>query len=167
MIVDYSHGRSEDTSDVPEDVPLFVDVRPGDCPNLIMPDADGNLLIAVLGSENLSADGIETETIRLNDLNVEFQSVSYQDLATPFIGTDPGCHTEGGDGIVDLVINYKTADVIEALGLKSKKDETTPIVVTGRFNGKLDNQPFVGQDFVKVPGPVLSPVNMLLLRGDE
>ena len=158
MIVDYDHGPSEDTSNVPEDVPLFVDILPGECPNVVTSSSDDNMVIAVLSSDKVNADGIDTQTIMLNGQKVVLQSFSYKDLAMPFIGTDPGCHEEGGDGMVDLILNYKIDDVIEALRLKARKGETTPIVVTGQLNDGYSNRPFVGQDFIKVSVDVPQPV---------
>jgi hypothetical protein len=153
MIVNYDHGPSEDTSEVPQDIPLFVDVKPGTCPNVVLASASDNILIALLGSGNISAGGIDTATLQLNGHSVAAQSFAYQDVTTPFIGTDPGCHEEHGDGVVDLVLNYKTADVIAALGLKERRGEIVPIVVTGLLNSNYANQPFVGQDFIQIPGP--------------
>jgi hypothetical protein len=107
----------------------------------------------------VKADGIDTQTIMLNRQKVVLQFFSYKDLAMPFIGTDPGCHEEGGDGIVDLILNYKTAEVIEALRLKSRKGETTPIVVTGQLSDDYSNRPFVGQDFIKVTVDIPKPIS--------
>jgi len=163
MIVDTDHGPSEDASEVPENVPVFVDVRPGDCPNIVRPDAADTLLIAILGSANWTPDSIDETTVRLNGQAVAYQSVTYQDVGTPFIGTDPGCHEDGPDGIVDVVVHYKTADVVQSLGLASRRGDTVPVLVTGQFAGEDDPPGFVGRDFVKVPGVIPGLLHLLLL----
>jgi hypothetical protein len=89
FIVNYDHGPFEDTSVVSNSVPLFVDVHPGACPNVVMVNGDDNMLIAVLGSSRVSSGGIDVQTVGLNNRTVQIQSASYQDLATPFIGTGP------------------------------------------------------------------------------
>jgi hypothetical protein len=70
FIVNYDHGPFEDTSVVSNSVPLFVDVHPGACPNVVMVNGDDNMLIAVLGSSRVSSGGIDVQTVGLNNRTV-------------------------------------------------------------------------------------------------
>lgn len=153
LTIDYDHGPSEDSSEVSSDLMLFVDIHPGSCPNIVFPGLGDNTIVALLGSENVDVTEIDIPSIRFNGRTIPHQSSSFTDVATPFIGTDPACHDENGDGSVDLVFNFKTDDFADALGLQLKRGQTTPVIVTGIVKTSSDDQYFTGQDFVVVPGP--------------
>jgi hypothetical protein len=163
LTVDYPPGPPEDTAEAPEDISLFVDVRPGLCPNVLRSGSPDSVAVAILGSENMDVRDIEAPNIKLNGVVLTPQSIIRKDVGTPFIGSDPYCHTLAGDGFPDLVLTYKTADLMDSLGLETRKGETVPIIVTGTIK-RLTSVPFVGQDFVRVnPAPALP---QLLLLGN-
>ncbi|MHC4913286.1 MAG: hypothetical protein ACYTE5_09840 [Planctomycetota bacterium] len=92
---------------------IFVDIKPGSCPNPLNVKSKGVLPLAVLGTENLDVlDDIAYVTLE----GVEPLMGDYEDVATPFEGELCDCHELGPDGFLDLVLHFDTQEIVTALG---------------------------------------------------
>jgi hypothetical protein len=150
LLLPYDEGKYPDTDEVPEDMPVFVDIMPGDCPNEVTPSDSGRITIALLGSDTIAAGGIVVDSLRFNGNTIKPLTTSYEDVATPFIGSAPGCHTLGMDGYTDLLLEYDLNEFVTELGLKSMMPGANAVRVSGQMNQNYDNAPLLGQDFVVI-----------------
>ena len=101
-----------------------VDIEPGHCPNPINVSEEGELLVAIVGTETLDVTLIDQASVRLEE--VQPQRSYLRDVATPFrfytwkmkghrVKADY-CTNEGPDGRVDLVIQFQKKDLRKLLG---------------------------------------------------
>ena len=111
--------------------------------------------MAVLGTMDYDVAMIDESSIRLARADgvggeVEPQSAAYEDVATPFDGEPCDCHNMGGDGIMDLLLKFRTPDVVDALELDGMSHgDVVELVVTGTL---LDGTEFVAYDCIKTVG---------------
>jgi len=85
----------------------------------------------------------------------------FDDVATPFEGEPCDCHDLTGDGITDLMMHFKTDDVVDILQL----DDLDPgalveLVVSGELN---DGTEFFASDCVRLVPPGTPPGLMTIL----
>jgi uncharacterized repeat protein (TIGR01451 family) len=135
------------------EVGVYVDIKPGSCPNPVNPGAKGVLAVAVLGTADFSVRDIDPSTIRLTREgaagSVAPLKWSYKDVATPFAGELCGCNEMYGDGYMDLTLKFSEVDLVAALGLGSVKGQTIEMILTGALR---DGTPLSGRDCVRVLG---------------
>jgi hypothetical protein len=156
LILPRHEEKWRDADDVGEDLPVFVDIKPGTCPNILRPGEGGNILVALLGSKTMLVNKIDPETIKFNGKEVKLLGKHYKDVAMPFIGSAPGCQTLGLDDYPDLVLSYDKEEFRKALDLETLGDgQYLPVRVTGKLDVKYGGMPLLGQDFVKAPGKYL------------
>lgn len=140
-------------------VPVFIDIKPGSCPNSLNRRSHGVLPVAVLGTAGFDAGMIDIGSVRLaradgvgglvapNEGPPGPHSV-FADVASPFDGEGCECHQLGGDGIIDLSMKFKTDDVVEALELNDlPAGELVDLIVSGSL---LDGTPFSGGDCIRL-----------------
>jgi hypothetical protein len=163
LLLPYDEGNVKDADENPEDVPVFVDIKPGSCPNTLGSTEGGTIQIALLGTNTVAAGCIVPESLLFNGNSLKLLSSSSADLATPYIGSAPGCHTLGGDGHTDLVLEYDQLEFITSLGLFENlpAGRPLPVRISGKMNDNCSNMPIVGQDFVRSQ-PRLPPMLLLL-----
>jgi hypothetical protein len=162
LTIPYDEGTYGDADEVPDDLPVFVDIEPGTCPNIVRSAGNGPVTIAILGGETLTADGILPGSLLFNGQPLQPLSYSYQYAASPFIGSAPGCHTLGDDEYIDLVLEYDREEFAASLGLDSLgPGKHLSVRVSGTMNDNYGYAPIQGRDFVKTP-PSLP---LLLLLG--
>ncbi len=128
-------------------VPISLDIKPGSCPNPVNVKSKGMLPVAILGTEEFEVSTIDAASIFLN--GVPAIRSSYEDVAGPV--ADPNkceCTTEAGDGFDDLVLKFKTQDIVETLG-----EVNTGDILTLPLTGVLNNGTSIeGADCVVIVG---------------
>jgi hypothetical protein len=159
----------------PSLVPVYVDIKPGRCPNPLYLKSREFLPVAVLGTEDFEVTDIDPTTIRLTreavlgiktklsevtDIDAAAIGLSreengggvvpirwhYKDVSTPFEGEPCECHKLGPDGYEDLILEFRNQEVVEALGAL-KVGEAVVLTIRGKL---LDGTEFEGIDCVTV-----------------
>ncbi|HJH27351.1 MAG TPA: hypothetical protein C5S37_11440 [Methanophagales archaeon] len=150
-----SYGDQTVTIDVPcppSEIPVYVDIKPGSCPNPLNKKSKGVLPVAVLGTEDFDVTTIDPETIQLNREGIEDGVApirwSYEDVATSFEGELCDCHDLNGDGILDLTLKFSTQDLVEKLNLCPLDGQTIPLTITGNLKEENGGTPIKGEDCI-------------------
>lgn len=137
-------------------IPVFIDIKPGSCPNPLNPKSKGVLTVAVLGTEGFDVTTIDPASILLSLEGivggVEPIRWSDEDVATPFEGELCDCHDLDGDGYMDLILKFDTQDLVETLGLGGYAGETIHLTLTGNLKAEGDDvgPPIQGSDCVRI-----------------
>lgn len=144
-------------------IPVSVDIKPSDCPNPLNVKSRGVLPVAMLGSEDFDVNSIDLTSIRL--AGVAPVRSRFEDVATPVSDlNDCACNTEGPDGFTDLVLKFRTPEIVAALvdscGTISKGDVIS-LTLTATLSS---DQPIVGSDCVVIVGKV--PRELTAMRSD-
>ncbi|HUW19500.1 MAG TPA: hypothetical protein VMW16_09370 [Sedimentisphaerales bacterium] len=131
-----------------------IDIKPGSCPNPLNLESKGVLCVAVLGSEALDVTMIDPASVRLQGVVAPVRS-SLQDVSGPPADGGACDCGEGPDGYTDLVLKFKTQDVVAELipdsGELNKGDVLVLTLTAGLTNGKE----IMGEDCVVLVGNVL------------
>ncbi|MHC4575609.1 MAG: hypothetical protein ACYS76_16065 [Planctomycetota bacterium] len=154
VVYDYDI-RNPGKTTVSAALPAGIDIKPGGCPNPLNLESKGVLCVAVLGSEDLDVTDIDPVSVRLE--GVAPVRSSLQDVSTP-VADDANacdCGEQGNDGYTDLVLKFKTQDVVAELipdsGELAKGDVLALTLTAGLTNGKM----IAGADCVVLVGNVL------------
>jgi hypothetical protein len=127
--------------------PGGLDIKPGSCPNPLNRSSRGVLPVAVVGTVDLDVTMIDVSSVRLSRADGVGGPVApnegppgphstFEDVATPFEGEACDCHDLSGDGIVDLVLKFRTDAVGDALLLDDlDHGDEIELVVTGSLFG--------------------------------
>ncbi len=93
----------------PCDVDLYIDIKPGSCPNEFkcmrsIEDIEGTLTVAICGTAQLDVRDIDPATIRLSRNGISGSLTwiqhDYYDVATPLLDAETcECHDINGDGV--------------------------------------------------------------------
>jgi hypothetical protein len=147
----------------PLDVGGGLDIKPGACPNPLNRSSHGYLPVAVVGTADLDVTLIVVSSVRLSRVDGIGGLVApnegppgphsvVADVASPFEGEPCNCHDLSGDGIDDLSMKFRTADVVAALELGGLTGEdVVELVLTGTL---LDGTSFTtGSDCVLLVPP--------------
>ena len=138
-------------------IPVYIDIKPGSCPNPLNKKSKGVLPVAVLGTEDFDVTTIDPETILLSREDVEGGVApirwSYEDIATPFTGELCDCHELEGDGILDLTLKFSTQELVEKLNLCPFDGQTIPLTITGNLKEENGGTPIKGEDCIWVLNP--------------
>jgi hypothetical protein len=155
-----SYGDQTVTIDVPcppSEIPVYVDIKPGSCPNPLNKKSKGVLPVAVLGTEDFDVTTIDPDTILLSREGVKggVASIrwSYEDVATPFTGELCDCHDLEGDDILDLTLKFDTQALVEKLDLCPLDGQTISLTITGNLKEENGGTPIEGEDCVWVLKP--------------
>jgi hypothetical protein len=121
-----------------------LDIKHGGCPNPLNVKSNGVLPVAILGTEELDVSEIDTVSLLLN--GVPPVRHRYKDTAAPLVADadDCSCTTEGADGFTDLVLKFKTRDIVATLGDVNDVDELE-LSITGFLK---DGTPIEGTDCI-------------------
>ncbi|MGA7305155.1 MAG: T9SS type A sorting domain-containing protein, partial [Rhodothermales bacterium] len=128
---------------------VYVDIKPGACPNQLNSNANGVVNVAILGTADFDVADID-----VSSLTVAGQSpiqARYSDVSQPPADEGPcACTTDGADGYVDLQLKFKNQDLLATLGDLEDGDEFT-LTMEGALNDETD---IAGEDciVIKVPG---------------
>lgn len=107
-----------------------VDIKPGSDTNPIKPGSDGVIPVALLSSPGFAACSIDWQTLRFGRTGTEAQLAGYSNGDV------------NGDGLPDLMLQFRTADTGLACGDSSG-------VLTGQT---VDGQKFRGSDVIRILG---------------
>jgi putative hemolysin len=130
--------RGENDADCPL---IFVDIKPGSCPNPLelshkSEQNKGVLPVAILGTVAFDVKGINPNTIRMKRPEcMECSSISpvrwsYEDVATPYAGGQQcGCNKRRPDGYLDLTLKFDLATVAEKLKLYDVYGQTISVTI--------------------------------------
>ncbi|MFH1219721.1 MAG: choice-of-anchor D domain-containing protein [Candidatus Eisenbacteria bacterium] len=133
------------------EIQVYLDIRPGSCPNPLNPDMRAPLSAAVLGTTDFDVGGIDASSLELIREGVAAgvapNNSAQADVATPFAGPLCGCSADGPDGYMDLVIYFPLRSVVEELGLNGVRGQEIVLTLTGRL---ADGTPMSGSDCVFV-----------------
>jgi len=133
---------------------IYVDIKPPSCPNPLNPSSRGVLPVAILGGEDFDVNSIDIATLRL--AGVAPVRCSFEDVAGPGVDTnDCDCNTIGPDGYTDMVLKFKTQEIVEQiyseLGGDLVKGDWLELLLTGQL---ADQTPIEGADCVVIVGKV-------------
>lgn len=142
-------------------VELYVDIKPGSCVNPINPKSKGVLPVAILGTEDFDVTVIDPRSIRLSreGVNSEVAPVRshYGDVGTPG-QCEPVAYYEClRDGYKDLIVMFKTQQLVEALNLWEIAGERVILTLTANLKEEFGGTALSGQDEVKVLGKKPKP----------
>ena len=145
---------------------VYVDVKPGGCPNAFNRDGNGILSVAILGAPGFDVADIDLATVRISRaVGVQPELAphegppgphsTYGDTGTPYIGPEGGCHELEGDGLIDLNVKFKSTDVTDVLNLHEyDPGALVQIKITGELQ---DGTPFIGFDWLRLVPPGTPP----------
>ncbi|UCG70003.1 MAG: hypothetical protein JSV09_03020 [Thermoplasmata archaeon] len=152
------------------EIMVYIDIKPGACPNYLNINSRGFVQIAVLGTQNFDVATIDPTEIELRRVGINGEEVKpvrwvYEDVATPlYMKEDPcDCHVLGGDGYVDLVFKFDARELIDTLNLTELVGETIPLTLTGELREIEGEEEYDirGQDCILVidqhPGTMGNP----------
>ena len=136
---------------------VYVDIRPFSRKNLLNVRSRGILPVAILGTELFDVRDIDPATIRLNRAETEGREATeegvapirwwkYIDISTPLEEANPNCIELDPDGYEDLIMLFRTPQVVEAIGEVSDGEEVV-LAITGFLTGGSE---FEGEDFVTI-----------------
>lgn len=107
---------------------LWMDIKPGSCPNPLNLNSKGILTVAVLGNdvydvtqidlaslEHSRADGIGGSVPALD--GPPGPGSNFEDVGTSFGGEACDCSSSDSDGFQDLVVKFRTDDAVATLEL--------------------------------------------------
>jgi hypothetical protein len=131
---------------------VLLDIKPRLCPNLLNVNSGGVLPAAILGTFDFDVTQVDIASVYLEGVNPLRSAIA--DVATPFQSfgglqdpPDPlDCTTEGPDGFDDLILKFKSQDVVSALGTPSDGDVLF-LTLTGNLK---DGSPIQFQDVVVI-----------------
>jgi hypothetical protein len=86
--------------------PVDIDIKPGSCPNPFNLTSMGVTPAAILGSEELDVTTIDPASVRLE--GVPALRSSLEDVATPVMGNECACSTDGADGYMDMTVKFRS-----------------------------------------------------------
>jgi hypothetical protein len=136
-----------------EAMPVYVDVRPGVCPNKIRVDGPFSIPVAVLGTADFSVIDVDPATVTLTREGVAAEvspgSWNLTDVGTPFMGSLCDCHALSMDGFQDLRFRFRIADVSATLNLGPLAGSEVPLTLSGNL---VTGEEIEGADCVLVIG---------------
>lgn len=131
---------------------LFVDIKPGSCPNAFNPEKKGVLSAAILGTANFKVTNIDPQKITLiadgSEKGINPLRWSFKDVATPNPSGNCECWQKLGDRVRDLVLIFDAQKVSKTFDLRKFGGETIPLTII--VNMKNDSTQKSGQDCLRV-----------------
>jgi hypothetical protein len=149
VMIRFEGGPWEDAPTELEDLQrfVFVDVKPGSCPNPVNPGKKGVTPVAILGTFDFDVSAIDPASVMAAG-TVPPVRWAYEDVGTPYIGGSGDCHTLGGDGIMDLTLKYDAREISTALDLAAHGGETVAMPLYGTLLGTATM--IQGEDWIRV-----------------
>jgi len=142
-------------------VELYVDIRPGSCVNPLNPRSQGVLPVAILGTENFDVKTIDPRSIRLSREGVDGEVAPirghYGDVGNPG-QCEPATYYEClRDGYRDLILMFKTQQLVNALSLWDVAGETVTLTLSANLKEEFGASALSAQDEIKVLGKKPKP----------
>jgi len=108
---------------------VYIDIKPGSCPNPLAVRSKGVLPVAILGTEDFDVSTIDICTITL--AGVSPLRSSFEDVGTPLDKeSECECHDAGPDGYLDLTLKFDRQAIIATLGDLSLLPRVSEIPLT-------------------------------------
>ncbi len=151
-----------------------LDIKPGSCPNSYNRNSHGVLPVALVGSESFDVSQVDLDSLLLVRTDGEGGSVAanfgppgphptIDDVATPFEGEECDCHEATGDGIDDLMMHFRTDDVVANLDLNDfAPGAFVSLTLVGELN---DGTLFEADDCVRLVPPGI-PLGLLAVTSN-
>ncbi|MBL7075456.1 T9SS type A sorting domain-containing protein [candidate division KSB1 bacterium] len=154
----YSIGYATVTVTIVE---VDIDIKPQRCPNRLNVRREKRLKVAILGTQDFDVNDIDVTTIELQGVAPKRWRI--RDVSTPVADPEDvcDCTSDGRDGFNDLKLEFKTREIVEALGDVEDGDEVV-LTLTANLN---DGTPIEGYDCVIIINrrhsgkPIVSDVN--------
>jgi hypothetical protein len=126
-----------------------LDIHPTSCPNPINVNSNGLTPVALVGSETFDISKVELESLRL--AGVKPVQIALGDVSRPVEDKKEKCDctTEGPDGYDDIVLKFKTSELVAGLG-KIYPNETRQLTMTGNLYSNGTTQTFKATDCVRL-----------------
>ena len=157
----YNDNRGNSTTQTQKVVvELAVDIKPGVYPNLLNLKSRGTLSVAILGSEGFDVTNIDPASIMLGREGVSETVASIRqshgDLL--ILLSDGGglynCPSYlGTDSYVDMIIDFKSQEVVRKLHLQDVDGEIVPLTLTAQLKAESGGNSVKGQDYVLINFP--------------
>ena len=131
------------------EIPIYIDIMAGGCPNPINTKSNGITPVAILGSATFSVTDINLSSVRLNYSVAPQNWSALGDVGTPFLGTLVDCYScnsLGPDGFNDLKLKFSTPEIVASLGTVSSGD-CIVLELTGELTSGTK---FRGADIIKI-----------------
>lgn len=131
---------------------VFIDIKPGYCPNIYSTYCPNCLTIAIVGTEDLDVRDIRPWTIKLTrdgvDTFVKPIDIDLEYVAKPFFGDLCGCeyyipNLVNTDTYEDLLLTFNTDDLINDLDVNDILGETVTYSVKAKLS---DGTKIMGKD---------------------
>jgi hypothetical protein len=125
----------------------FLDIEPGSCPNPLNPHGNGVLSVALVGARDIDPMDVVPSSLLLSRADGLGGSVAphggplgphtvLEDVASPFAGVPCDCHELGPDGVRDLLMKFRSREVVHALDLGDlPAGALVELVLTGSLVG--------------------------------
>ena len=143
-----------------------LDIRPGTCPNSINRKSHGVLPVALLGAEGFDVTMVDLASLGLSRADGSGGSVppvlgppephpTLEDVGMPFPGEACECHDLAFDGLPDLLMHFRTDELVSGLLLEElPSGAMVELVARGKL---IDGTPFHATDCVRLVPPGTLP----------
>ena len=170
--VDGSRGTALDASTIfngdcilliPDTIPgdcamvLLMDVRPGHCPNTVLPNSNGVVTVALPGTDAMNpsnatlVDGSAQLELAGGSAPVQAYRATTGSLTYAVSDATAGCGASGPDGIDDWVMQFSAASMSDAFGLgQLGPGATVQVRLSGQMTQGANTQSFAAYDDVTV-----------------
>ena len=88
----------------------FIDISPGVCPSTVEIGLQDLITVALVGTEDFDVEDVDITSLYLG--NAAPTRVQYRDVSRPGLGDDCACSDEGGDGLEDMLLQFKIQDLL-------------------------------------------------------
>jgi hypothetical protein len=134
-------------------VPL--DIKPGSCPNSFNRHSNGNLPVALVGTDTFDVTSVDVASLVIARADgvgggvppTSSPPIVLEDVTAPFAGEPCECDESVPDGIMDLSMKFNSDDLVEALELDLVGCQHVELEVSGTL---LDGTAFAGLDCVRL-----------------
>lgn len=150
-------GCDEDGEECIEVSGPSIDIRPGVCPNWINPRSRGVVHVAVLSGPGFDASEVDPSSLMLSRSDGQGGVVApwlKRGARVMDVGSSPSggevcdCAERQPDGVMDLVVKFRTGPVVDSLSLSDfHAAETVSLTLSGATFG---GEAFEASDCVKV-----------------
>ena len=116
--------------------------------------------MALVGTEDFDVEDVDITSLYLG--NAAPTRVQYRDVSRPGLGDDCACSDEGGDGLEDMLLQFKIQDLLPDPASVAD-GETRRVTLTGTFKTGLSFEATNCVQFVKAnDGPIQLPEEILV-----
>lgn len=133
---------------------VFIDIKPGSCPNPLNLKSQGVLPMAILGSDDFDVTHIDPESIFIMRDGVAGHvkplRINYEDISAPLSDINNNCSDLSSDGLKDLSLKFSTPEIKDKLELEYVAGQEVPLIIFGKLKEEFGETPFKGQDRVLI-----------------